>query len=82
MTVFCDTSVLVAACIRKHPHYERARPILETLPAGGGRCTTPCCLSVRVTGFNDYFSTGSHAIRTAKPRLRRHIIPQAYEEWN
>ena len=34
MTVFCDTSVLVAACIRKHPHYERARPVLETIAAG------------------------------------------------
>ena len=34
MTVFCDTSVLVAACIRKHPHYERARPVLETIARG------------------------------------------------
>jgi len=34
MTVFCDTSVLVAACIRKHPHYERARPVLETIASG------------------------------------------------
>lgn len=33
MTVFCDTSVLVAACIRQHPHYERARPLLETIAA-------------------------------------------------
>lgn len=31
MTVFCDTSVLVAACIRKHPHYERARPVLDSI---------------------------------------------------
>lgn len=31
MTVFCDTSVLVAACIRKHPHYERARPVLTSI---------------------------------------------------
>ena len=34
MTVFCDTSVLVAACIRKHPHYERARPVLEGIAGG------------------------------------------------
>ena len=34
MTVFCDTSVLVAACIRNHPHYERARPILEAIAGG------------------------------------------------
>lgn len=34
MTLFCDTSVLVAACIRKHPHYERARPVLESIAAG------------------------------------------------
>ena len=31
MTVFCDTSVLVAACLRHHPHYERARPLLEAV---------------------------------------------------
>ena len=34
MTVFCDTSVLVAACIHKHPHYERARPVLESIASG------------------------------------------------
>ena len=34
MTGFCDTSVLVAACIRKHPHYERARPVLEAIAGG------------------------------------------------
>jgi predicted nucleic acid-binding protein len=34
MTVFCDTSVLVAACIRQHPHYERARPLLESVAGG------------------------------------------------
>lgn len=34
MTVFCDTSVLVAACIRKHPHYERAHPLLESIASG------------------------------------------------
>ena len=37
MTVFCDTSVLVAACIRQHPHYERARPLLEAIAAGKER---------------------------------------------
>lgn len=34
MTVFCDTSVLVAACLRSHPHYERARPLLEAIAGG------------------------------------------------
>ena len=34
MTVFCDTSVLVAACIRQHPHHQRARPVLESVAAG------------------------------------------------
>ena len=34
MTLFCDTSVLVAACIRHHPHYERARPVLEAIAGG------------------------------------------------
>ncbi len=34
MTVFCDTSVLVSACIRQHPHYERARPLLENIAGG------------------------------------------------
>jgi predicted nucleic acid-binding protein len=34
MTVFCDTSVLVAACIRQHPHYGRARPLLESIASG------------------------------------------------
>lgn len=34
MTAFCDTSVLVAACIRKHPHFERAYPLLESIAAG------------------------------------------------
>jgi len=37
MIVFCDTSVLVAACIRQHPHYERARPLLETIAGGRER---------------------------------------------
>lgn len=34
MTVFCDTSALVAACIRNHPHYERTRPVLEAIAGG------------------------------------------------
>jgi predicted nucleic acid-binding protein len=34
MRVFCDTSVLVAACVRQHPHYERARPVLESVAGG------------------------------------------------
>jgi predicted nucleic acid-binding protein len=34
MTVFCDTSVLVAASIRMHPHYGRARPVLEAIAGG------------------------------------------------
>jgi len=34
MKAFCDTSVLVAACIHKHPHYQRARPILESIANG------------------------------------------------
>jgi len=29
MIIFCDTSVLVAGCVRGHPHYNRARPIFE-----------------------------------------------------
>jgi len=34
MKVFCDTSVLVAASIRQHPHYVRARPVLEEVASG------------------------------------------------
>jgi len=37
MTLFCDTSVLVAACLRHHPHYERARPVLESIAGGKDR---------------------------------------------
>lgn len=29
--MFLDTSVLVAACVAKHPHHTRARPILERI---------------------------------------------------
>ena len=28
MKIFCDTSVLVAGCIRCHPHFNRAHPVL------------------------------------------------------
>jgi predicted nucleic acid-binding protein len=28
--IFCDTSVLVAGSVRHHPHFSRARPILES----------------------------------------------------
>jgi predicted nucleic acid-binding protein len=31
MTFFCDTSVLVSACVRQHPHYTRARVVLEAV---------------------------------------------------
>lgn len=37
MKVFCDTSVLVAASIRKHPHYTRARPVLDAIATGSDR---------------------------------------------
>ena len=31
MRVFCDTSVLVAGCVRCHPHFNRAHPILASV---------------------------------------------------
>jgi len=31
MVVFCDTSVLVAGCVRHHPHFPRARAVLESV---------------------------------------------------
>ena len=34
MTIFCDTSVLVAACVRRHPHFPRARPVLADISRG------------------------------------------------
>ena len=34
MTIFCDTSVLVAACVHRHPHYPRARPVLADISRG------------------------------------------------
>jgi predicted nucleic acid-binding protein len=34
MLIFCDTSVLVAGCVRQHPHFGRARAVLESVAAG------------------------------------------------
>ena len=34
MTIFCDTSVLVAGCVRRHPHFARARPLLQSVASG------------------------------------------------
>lgn len=34
MRVFLDTSVLVAACLSRHAHYARARPVLEGIARG------------------------------------------------
>lgn len=34
MKVFCDTSVLVAACVRQHPHFAPARTVLEAVASG------------------------------------------------
>lgn len=34
MKVFCDTSVLVAGSVRRHPHFARARPLLESVAGG------------------------------------------------
>ena len=31
MKVFCDTSVLVAASVRQHPHFPRAHPVLAAI---------------------------------------------------
>jgi predicted nucleic acid-binding protein len=33
MMVFCDTTILVAGCVRKHPHFSRARAVLESIAA-------------------------------------------------
>jgi predicted nucleic acid-binding protein len=33
MKVFCDTNVIVAACLESHPHHEQARPVLERVKA-------------------------------------------------
>jgi predicted nucleic acid-binding protein len=34
MNVFCDTSVLVASCVRQHPHFAPARAMLEAVASG------------------------------------------------
>ena len=34
MRLFFDTSVLVAGCVRRHPHFPRARPLLQSVVAG------------------------------------------------
>ncbi len=34
MKVFCDTNVLVAACLESHPQHNAARPVLERVKAG------------------------------------------------
>ncbi len=31
MKLFCDTSVLVAGCVRRHPHFPRARAVIEAV---------------------------------------------------
>jgi predicted nucleic acid-binding protein len=36
LRIFCDTSVLVAGCVRLHPHFNRARPVLEAAYAKKG----------------------------------------------
>ena len=38
MKFFCDTSVLVAGCVRRHPHFNRAHPLLEAASAGKDAC--------------------------------------------
>lgn len=42
MRVFCDTSVLVAASVRAHPHFNRARPILEAVASGRDEGVVAC----------------------------------------
>jgi len=34
MNIFCDTSVLVAGCVRRHPHFNRAHLIFERAQSG------------------------------------------------
>lgn len=34
MKIFCDTSVLVAACLGEHPHHPRARNVLARVKEG------------------------------------------------
>ena len=42
MEVFCDTSVLVAACVCRHPHFSRARPVLHAVAGGRDRGVISC----------------------------------------
>ena len=42
MRIFCDTSVLVAACVRRHPHFPRARAVLDSVVAGRDEGTISC----------------------------------------
>jgi predicted nucleic acid-binding protein len=32
--VFCDTNIVIAACLGGHSHHEQARPVLERIKAG------------------------------------------------
>jgi toxin FitB len=32
--IFLDTNVLVAACLREHPHHESAQPVMESVHLG------------------------------------------------
>jgi predicted nucleic acid-binding protein len=34
LKVFCDTSVIVAGCVRSHPHFPRAKAVLENVVRG------------------------------------------------
>ena len=42
MNVFLDTSVLVAGCVRQHPHFVRARPLLEDVAHGRNKGYISC----------------------------------------
>ena len=54
MRVFCDTSVLVAGCVRLHPYFNRARPVLEA--SGGVNLDT--IARIAATGV-DFISIGA-----------------------
>lgn len=42
MKVFFDTSVLVAGCVRRHPHFQRALPVLASVVAGRDEGVVAC----------------------------------------
>ena len=42
MRVFCDTSVLVAGCVGRHPHFPRARVVLDSIAAGRDEGSISC----------------------------------------